>query len=110
MHNNVNSSFISMKPEFRSFKGYRHSLHSIPIIGRQTLQINEPVDWNQRREQFERNLENASPKRLMDHIVAPAIVTIEIYHTEKQFDRLGYLRCAKPKISLGEQVLHLGIH
>ncbi len=110
MHNNVNSSFISMKPEFRSFKGYRHSLHSIPIIGRQTLQMNGPVDWNQRREQFERNLENASPERLMDHIVAPAIITIEIDHTEKQFDRLGYLRCAKPKISLGEQVLHLGIH
>ncbi len=72
--------------------------------------MDELVDWNNRREQFENNLKNTSSNKSLSDVVAPATVTIKIDHTEKQFDRQGYLRCAKPKISLGDQVLHLGIH
>ncbi|MFQ6135492.1 MAG: hypothetical protein ACE5KU_06755 [Nitrososphaerales archaeon] len=72
--------------------------------------MNGPVDWTQRKEQFERNLRKTSPGKSLGDVAAPATVTIEIDHTETQFDRLGYLRCAKPKIGLGDQVLHMGIH
>ncbi len=72
--------------------------------------MNVSMDWNRRRELFERNLRKTSPDYALDDVAGPAIVTIEIDYTEKQLDRLGYLRCARPKIGFVQQVLHLGTH